>query len=178
MGPKLVDQIEQNPNDDLLKHIVHEQSSLSLNPVDRNHALNATKQLKNGKATGPDKIPIMLIKDVTDLLSQPLTMIFTSSLRKGIFPVTWKVAKVTPIFKSGFRSEANNYRAISVVSVVSVFSRILERIVRNQTYEYLKATKALTMSQSAFQKYCSTITSLIDSTGNWHENIHETSNSF
>ena len=95
-------------------------------------------------------------------------MIFNSSLRKGVFPDIWKVAKVTPIFKSGSRSEANNYRPISVVSV---FSRILEKIFHNQIYEYLKATKALTMSQSAFQKCCSTITSLIDSTDNWYENI-------
>ena len=46
----------------------------------------------------------MLINGVTNLISQPLTMIFNSSLRKGIFPNTWKVAKVTPIFKSGSRS--------------------------------------------------------------------------
>ena len=47
------------------------------------------------------------------------------------------------------------------------------RIVHNQTYEYLKLTKVLTMSQSVFQKYCSTITSLIDSTDNWYENIDD-----
>ena len=88
----------------------------------------------------------MLIKDVTDLVSQPLTMIFNSSLRKGVFPDIWKVAKVTPIFKLGSRSDANNYRPISVVSV---FPRILERIVHNQINEHLTATKALTMSQSA-----------------------------
>ena len=128
------------------------------------------KPFNNGKAPGPDKIPIMLIKDVTDLISQPLTMIFNSSLRKGVFPDIWKVAKVTPIFKSRSRSDANNYRPILVVSV---FPRILERIVHNQIYEHLKATKALTMSQSAFQKCCSTITSLIDSTDKWYGNIND-----
>ena len=95
-------------------------------------------------------------------------MIFNSSLRKGVFPNIWKVATVTPNFKSGSRSEANNYKPISVVSV---FSRILEKIVHNQIYEYLKATKALTRSQSAFQNCCPTITSLTDSTDNWYETI-------
>ena len=94
-------------------------------------------------------------------VSQPLTMIVNSSLRKGVFPDICKVAKVTPIFKSGSRSDANNYRPISVVSA---FPRILERIVHYQVYEHLKATKALIMSPSAFQKCWSTITSLIDST--------------
>ena len=97
-------------------------------------------------------------------------MIFNSSLTKGVFPDIWKVAKVTPIFKSGSRSDANNYRPISVVST---FPRILERIVHNQIYDHLKATKALTMSQSAFQKCCSIITSLIDSTDKWYDDIND-----
>ena len=41
----------------------------------------------------------------------------------------------------------------------------------DEVYEYLKANKVLTMSQSAFQKLCSTITSLIDSTDYWYGNI-------
>ena len=45
-------------------------------------------------------------------------------------------------------------------------------MVHGQIYEHLKATNALTMSQSAFQKCCSTITSLIDSTDKWYENIN------
>ena len=81
---------------------------MSFSPVDCSYARKAIQHLKNGKAPGPDKIPIMLIKDVTDLTSQPLTMIFNSSLRKSISPDIWKMVKVTPIFKSGSRSDANN----------------------------------------------------------------------
>ena len=100
-----------------------------------------------------------------------MAMVFNYSLRKGIFPDVWKLARVAPIFRSGSKSEANNHRPISVISV---FSRILERIVHDQFYEYLKANKVLTMSQSAF---FSTITSLIDSTDYWYENSdHKTLN--
>ena len=80
------------------------------------------------------------------------------------------MTKVGPIFKSGARSQANNYRPISVVCA---FSKILEITVHNQIYEYLKAAKAIIMSQSAFQKCCSTVTSLIDITDNWHKNIDD-----
>ena len=86
----------------------------------------------------------------------------------GLARVTPILARVTPIFKSGSKSEANNYRHLSVISV---FSRILERIIDDQVYEYLKANKVLTMSQSAFQKLCATVTSLIDSTDHWYGNI-------
>ena len=168
VGPKLASKIEQNANDDPLQHINNEPTTMRLTPVDDNYVPKAIKQLKNGKAPGPDKIPIILIKDAVDLISKPLTLIFNSSLWKGIFPDVWKLARVTPIFKSGSESEANNYRPISVISV---FSRILERIVHDQVSEYLKVNKVLTMSQSAFQKLCSTITSLIDSTDYWYENI-------
>ena len=147
VGPKLASKIEQNANDDPLKHIDSEPNTMRLTPVDDNYVPKAIKQLKNGKAPGPDKIPTMLIKDAADLICKPLTVVLNSSLRKGIFPDVWKLARVTPIFKSGSKSEANNYRPISVISV---FSRILERIVHDQVYEYLKANKVLTMSQSAF----------------------------
>ena len=167
VGPKLASKLEQNANDDPLQHINNEPTTMRLTPVDDNYVPKAIKQLKNGKAPGPDKIPIILIKDAVDLISKPLTLIFNSSLWKGIFPDVWKLARVTPIFKSGSKSVANNYRPISVISV---FSRILERLVHDQVYEYLKVNKVLTMSQSAFQTLCSTITSLIDSTDYWYEN--------
>ena len=168
IGPKLASKIEQNVNDDPLKHIDNEANTMRLAPVDDNYVPKAIMQPKNGKAPGPDKIPTMLIKDAMDLICKPLTIVFNSSLRKGIFPDVWKLVRVTPIFKTGSKSEANNYRPISVISV---FSRILERVVHDQVYEYLKINKVLTKSKSAFQKPCSTITSLIDSTDYWYENI-------
>ena len=65
MGQNLAGQIEQNSNDDPLKHITHGESSISFTPIDCNYVRKAVQQLKNGKAPGPDKIPIMLIKDAT-----------------------------------------------------------------------------------------------------------------
>ena len=108
-GQKLADQIEQHSNDNSPKHITQEESSMRFAPVGCNYVLKAIQHLKNGKELGPDKIPIMLIQDLTDLISQPLTLIFNSSLRKSVFPYIWKMAKVTPIFKSGSRTEAVDY---------------------------------------------------------------------
>ena len=130
--------------------------------------LNSIKQLQNGKAPGPDKIPTMPIKDAGEVICKPLAMIFNSSIRHDIFPDIWKLTRVTPIFKLGSRSDANNYRPISVISV---FSRILQRIVQDQMYDYLRSRGIVTISQSAFPKLCSTVTSLIDSTEFWYENI-------
>ena len=62
---------------------------------------NAIKNLRNGKAAGPDKVPTTIIKGVRDVITKPLTMIFNSSLTNGAFPDIWKIARVTPTFKSG-----------------------------------------------------------------------------
>ena len=85
--------------------------------VDSSFILNAIKHLKNGKAAGPDKIPTNIVKNIGDLVSTTLSMIFNSSLQNGVFPDMWKLARVTPIFKSGAKKDLNNYRPISVVSI-------------------------------------------------------------
>ena len=98
----------------------------------------------------------------------PLTMIFNSSPMGGVLPEIWKIARVTLIFKSGAKKDVNNHRSISVISV---FSRILERIVHIQLFELLVANKVIKRNQSAFQKLHSTVTSLICSTDSLYENI-------
>ena len=108
------------------------------------------------------------IHDRIPPLERPL-MAFNFSLRKGIFPDVWELARVTPIFKSGSKSEANNYRPISVISVLS---RILGILVHDQVCEYLKASKVLKNESISLPKICSRITSLIDSTDYWHEIIY------
>ena len=87
---------------------------------------------------------------------------------KWRFPDISKLARVTPIFKSGAKNDGNNYR---LISVISIFSRMLERLVHDQLFDFLKVNKKLTCNQSAFQKLCSTITSLISSTDYWCDNI-------
>ena len=101
--------------------------------IDETYMGNAIRKLMNGKASGPDGVPTTIIKDVRDLITKPLTMIFNSSLMNGVFPDIWKIARIIPTFKSGAKKDVNNYRPISVISV---FSRILERIAHGQLYEF------------------------------------------
>ena len=88
---------------------------MKFSPVNDMFILKSIKQLKSGKAPGPDKTN--LIKDAGEGICKPLEMIFNSSFRHGIFPDIWKLARVTPIFKSGSRSDATYYRPISVIRV-------------------------------------------------------------
>ncbi|XP_065658588.1 uncharacterized protein LOC136083107 [Hydra vulgaris] len=96
---------------------------------------NAFKILKRNKATGIDDINSNIIINCQNELKVPLFKIFKHSLEEGIFPEKLKTAKVKPIFKSGDTSEIGNYRPISILST---FSKILERIMHNRVYTLFK----------------------------------------
>ena len=117
--PKLASKLESRSDDDSLKHINAQQNKMMVVSVDETYVLNAIKQLTNGKALGPDKIFTKLIKDAADFIWKPLTMVLNSSLKCGVFPDIWKLARFTPIFKTVSKHDANNYRPISVISVIS-----------------------------------------------------------
>ena len=71
-------------------------------------------------------------------------------------------------FKEDLKTDPNNYRPISVLPVVS---KLIERVVFNQLYEYLNNNKLLTESQSGFRPMFSTETALLEATNEWLWNI-------
>ena len=98
-------------------------------PVTTKEVWREIKNLKTKKATGVDDIPARLIEDCANVICSPLTHIFNLSLTNAFVPDEWKIAKVTPIFKSGDQNDFNNYRPISVLPVVS---KIMEKLVHKQ----------------------------------------------
>ena len=163
VGPKLAEKLESRNDDDLLIKINAQTENLKFKLIDNTYVLNAISKLKNGKSPGPDKISTRLVKDSGDFIWKPLIMVYNSSLETGVFPDFWKLASVSPIFKAGPRNDVNNYRPISVIAI---FSRILEKIVHDQMFEFLQPI--FTKNQAAFRKLYSTITSLINSTDSWY----------
>ena len=72
------------------------------------------------KASGPDCIPVVVLKNCEPELSYILAELFNKCLKESCFPDCWKVSSVVPIFKNvGERSTAKNYRPVSLLSVVS-----------------------------------------------------------
>ena len=89
----------------------------------------AFKCLKPNKAAGFDVLSSNIIIDAYDSLKNMLFHVFKVSIKQGIFPDTLKIAKVTPIFKSGAKGNVRDYRPISILPV---FSKVLERIRYNR----------------------------------------------
>lgn len=120
------------------------------------------------KAVGLDNLPNRLLKISSDIIAPSLTSIFHRSITTGIFPTEWKIAKVTPVFKKGEKYDPGNYRPISVISTIS---KIYEKIIYDQLYNYFNENNLLTNCQSGFRTLHSTVTALVETTNHWSVNI-------
>ena len=79
-------------------------------------------------------LPSSLLVNCATELAPFLLIIFTHSLSSGVVPPSFKLAAITPVFKSGDRSVTSNYRPISLTSVIS---KVLERIIRKQVSSFI-----------------------------------------
>ena len=130
-------------------------------PTNSSQVFLLLNKLSKSKATGLDKISARLIRECADLICISISKIFNCSLTTGIFPDDWKCAKVTLLFKQGSSSDMNNYRPISVISVVA---KVFEKIIYDQIYAYLSEHDILSKSQSGFRSIHSTVTTLLEAT--------------
>ena len=82
------------------------------------------------KASGPDSIPVVVLKNCEPELSYMLAELFTKCLRESYFPDFWEFLSVVPVFKNvGERSTAKNYHPVSILFVVS---KVFEKLVNNR----------------------------------------------
>ena len=92
--------------------------------------------LDSWKASAPDCIPVVVLKNYEPELSYILAELFNMCLKESCFPDCWKVSSVVPVFKNvGERSTAKNYRPISLLSVVS---KVFEKLVNNRIVDHLE----------------------------------------
>ena len=89
----------------------------------------------SSKASGPECIPVVVLKNCEPELSYILAKLFNNCLKESCFPDCWKVSSVVPVFKNvGERSTAKNYHPVSLLSVVS---KVFEKLVNNKIVDLL-----------------------------------------
>ena len=84
-------------------------------------------KINSNKACGPDAIHGRILKNCAVSLAYPLSLLFKLSYNTGSVPREWKLAHVVPIHKKGSKENIENYRPISLTSLVmKTFERILK----------------------------------------------------
>ena len=92
--------------------------------------------LDSSKASGPDCIPVVVLKNCEPELSYILDELFNMYLKESCFPDCWKVSSVVPVFKDvEERSTAKNYRPVSLLSIVG---KVFEKLVNNKIFDHLQ----------------------------------------
>ena len=119
------------------------------------------QNLKPSKAMGPDKISGKVLKNCSHTLAPALSLLFNLSYSSGSLPSEWKLANVVPVHKKGSKTDVQNYRPISLTSLVV---KVMEKIIRDELM--LKCGDLIDHRQHGFlpEKSCSTqLTQFCDS---------------
>ena len=149
IGPDLATKIDSS-NFNFESYVKNTKSEFAaFKPVVVSHVHRLLLGLSSNKATGIDKISSKIIKIAAPVTSDSLTLIFNLSITLSCFPDEWKTARVIPLYKNGQRNLPGNYRPISVLPAIS---KILERNLYDQLYNYLTKYELLSNVNLVFEK--------------------------
>ena len=106
-------------------------------------------RLNPNKSYGIDGIQARFIKDSASEIKVAISHIINLSIDTNVVPTEFKYARVKPLYKKGNRNQVENYRPISILSVVS---KVLEKAIYIQFEKYLNDKNLLYCYQSGFRK--------------------------
>lgn len=139
-------------------NVIPNLNNVLLNDVTNNNRINCVyfspvdvhnqiKKLKSSSAPGWDGMSATLLKNLINVVSFPLSILFNLSISSGAVPKSWKRAIVIPIFKSGEAKSPTNYRPISLTPIAS---KLMEGIVKDSIIRHCNSRNLLSEYQFGF----------------------------
>ena len=122
------------------------------------------KKLKNSKSCSIDELDNFCVKLAADVIDKPLHHIITLSIQQKKFPSGWKLSKVIPLHKKNCKMDRQNFRPVAILSPLS---KILEKIVYEQIYEYFSKNKIFHPSMHGYRQHRSTQTAMLSMYDRW-----------
>lgn len=130
-----------------------------MSPITPAEIVKIIDNLDNNTSSGIDGINTKAVKCIKNIVADKLTSCLNRCLNEGTFPDSLKVAKVTPIYKSGSKSNPSNYRPISVLPVIS---KILEKVIYSRLESHLNSIDFFYKQQYGFRRHSNTLSATID----------------
>ena len=129
------------------------ENGFSFTAITEGNILKLLKNINPYKGAGLDNIAGKFLKEGASVLAIPVTQICNLSISSKVFPDKCKHAKLKLLFKKGITTEPKNYRPISLLPLIS---KIIEKVIHDQTQSYLDKNNIIYTYQSGFRSNHST----------------------
>ena len=139
--------------------------------VSEREVAKVINSLSKKKAAGYDELPVQFIKNLGRIIVKPMTLLINRCILENKFPNQMKKANITPLFKKKDKLNKDNYRSVNLLPILS---KVLERILYNQVYEYI--SPLFHNYLSGFRKGHSCQDVLVRMTEDWREHLDKGSN--
>ena len=158
VGPIIHKTIPRTKKSPLHYLVNYNPNSIFLAPVTPSEIEKIISSLNSNKSTGPYSIPTFLLKLLSSHISVPLSKIANHSFVTDVFP---NKLKFGPLYKTGSRNNPSNYRPISILSA---FSKIIEKLMYSLLYKFLESYEILCPFHFGFREKHSTMHALMSLT--------------
>jgi len=128
-------------------------------PIIQEEAVNDLLcHLDTHKSVGPDGIHPRVLRELSEELAKPLSIIYQQSWLTGEVSGGWRLTSVTPIYKKGRKEDLRNYRTVSLTLMLG---KIMEQFILNALIRHVQDNQGIKPSQHGFMKGRSCLTNLI-----------------
>ena len=137
---KIVFKFSRHPSIRKIRSLNENNGCFSFEKVSIESIKNGISELNPSKATPFKSIPPKLLKSESEIVSEPLQIIFNNSIEHSSFPDELKLSDVSSLFKKDVKTFKGNYRPISVLPTVSkVFERLMSTQISAHMSQYLSS---------------------------------------
>ncbi len=169
VGKDLADKIDAVPNPLLSGdyEVNSQKARFNFKSIRPEQIRAALAKIKTTNSFGIDNISSYFLKLALPFIENSLAMLFNTSIETSQFPNSWKVARVTPIIKSGDKTDKSNigqYRSYLI-------SRLFEKLIFDQLNQYMNENDLFSPEQSEFRRLHSTLTCLLKNTDDWYSGL-------
>ena len=127
-------------------------------PTSSDEITQILKTMNSKSAMGVDRISVKLMRGLGDSFVESVVPAINKSLKEGEFPNSFKISRVTPLFKGGAPDSPSNYRPISVIPNPS---KLVENVIYNRIYQFVKYHNLIHEHQFGFQQGSSTTSAVL-----------------